>query len=57
MPEPDDQSPLWSFPAAQEISEVLEWRTDVLQARAGEQRIALRPPHARSSASRTAVMR
>jgi hypothetical protein len=44
MPEPDDQSPLWSFPAAQEISEVLEWRTDVLQARAGEQRIALRPP-------------
>ena len=43
MPEPDDQAPLWSFPAAQEISEVLEWRTDVLQARAGEQRIALRP--------------
>jgi len=43
MPEPEDQSPLWSFPAAQEISEVLEWRTDVLQARAGEQRIALRP--------------
>jgi len=43
MPEPDDQPPLWSFPAAQEISEVLEWRTDVLQARAGEQRIALRP--------------
>jgi hypothetical protein len=35
--------PLWSFPAAQEISEVLEWRTDVLQAKLGEQRIALRP--------------
>ncbi|WP_209426698.1 hypothetical protein [Pararhodobacter sp. SW119] len=35
--------PLWPFPAAQEIAEVLEWRTDVLQARAGEQRIALRP--------------
>lgn len=35
--------PLWSFPAAQEITEVLESRTDVLQARAGEQRIALRP--------------
>lgn len=43
MPEPDGQAPLWSFPTAQEISEVLEWRTDVLQARAGEQRIALRP--------------
>ena len=35
--------PLWSFPAALEISEVLEWRTDVLPSRAGEQRIALRP--------------
>jgi hypothetical protein len=35
--------PLWPFPAAQEITEVLEWRTDVLQSRAGEQRIALRP--------------
>ncbi|SEN76054.1 hypothetical protein SAMN04488003_13317 [Loktanella fryxellensis] len=33
---------LWSFASAQEITEVLEWRTDVLQARAGEQRIALR---------------
>ena len=32
----------WLFPAAQEITEVLEWRTDVLQAQAGEQRIALR---------------
>ena len=42
MPEPEDQPPLWPFPAAQEIIEVLEWRTDVLQARAGEQRIALR---------------
>ena len=35
--------PLWAFPAAQEIAEVLEWRTDVLTSRAGEQRIALRP--------------
>ena len=35
--------PLWTFPAAQEITEVLEWRTDVLASRAGEQRIALRP--------------
>ncbi|WP_417625905.1 hypothetical protein [Pararhodobacter aggregans] len=34
--------PLWPFPAAQEITEVLEWRTDVLTSRAGEQRIALR---------------
>ena len=33
---------LWPFPAAENVSEVLEWRTDVLQARAGEQRIALR---------------
>ncbi|GHC33366.1 hypothetical protein GCM10007291_38000 [Gemmobacter nanjingensis] len=37
MPEP-----IWPFPAAQEITEVLEWRTDVLQSQAGEQRIALR---------------
>ena len=44
MPEGTEISPkLWSFPAAQEITEVLEWRTDVLQSRAGEQRIALRP--------------
>jgi hypothetical protein len=33
---------LWPFPAAQEITELLEWRTDVLQSQAGEQRIALR---------------
>lgn len=33
---------LWPFPAAQEITEVLEWRTDILQSQAGEQRIALR---------------
>ncbi|MCF1710381.1 hypothetical protein L0V05_16345 [Tabrizicola sp. J26] len=33
---------LWPLPAAQEIIEVLEWRTDVLQSRTGEQRIALR---------------
>ena len=42
MPDPNGQPPLWPFAAAQEITEVLEWRTDVLQARAGEQRIALR---------------
>lgn len=35
-------SELWPFPAAQEITEVLEWRTDMLQSQAGEQRIALR---------------
>lgn len=34
---------LWPFPASGEIVEVLEWRTDVLQARSAEQRIALRP--------------
>lgn len=39
MPEPL----FWAFPAAQEIAEVLEWRTDVLQAKLAEQRIALRP--------------
>ncbi|NPD18886.1 hypothetical protein [Alterinioella nitratireducens] len=35
--------PLWPFAAAREITEVLEWRTDVLTSRAGEQRIVLRP--------------
>lgn len=34
---------LWSFAAMGEIVEALEWRTDVLQTRAAEQRIALRP--------------
>jgi len=43
MPDVEEPLPLWPFPAAQEITEVLEWRTDVLQSRAGEQRIALRP--------------
>ena len=43
MPEPVQFPPLWPFPAAQEVSEVLEWQTDVLTSRAGEQRIALRP--------------
>lgn len=42
MPEPEDRPPLWPLPAAQEITEVMEWRTDVLQSQAGEQRIALR---------------
>jgi hypothetical protein len=42
MPDWIDPPPLWPFPAANSVSEVLEWRTDVLQARAGEQRIALR---------------
>lgn len=39
------QSPaprLWRFAAAGEVTEVLEARTDVLQAEAGEQRLALR---------------
>lgn len=43
MPEVGGPLPFWSFPAAQEITEVLEWRTDILTSRAGEQRIALRP--------------
>lgn len=44
MPEVGDPLPLlWPFPVAQEITEMLEWRTDVLTSRAGEQRIALRP--------------
>ncbi len=43
MPEEGSVLPMWPFPAAQEITEVLEWRTDVLSSRAGEQRIALRP--------------
>lgn len=42
MPEDTGHPPLWSFPAAQEVSEVLEWQTDVLQSQQGEQRIALR---------------
>jgi len=42
MPDANGQPTLWPFAPAQEITEVLEWRTDVLQARAGEQRIALR---------------
>ncbi len=43
MPEAGNVLPIWAFPVAQEITEVLEWRTDVLSSRAGEQRIALRP--------------
>ncbi|MCF6317350.1 MAG: VWA domain-containing protein [Marinosulfonomonas sp.] len=39
MPDPI----LWPFPARQPGSEVLEWRTDILASREGEQRIALRP--------------
>jgi hypothetical protein len=42
MPDWMDPPPLWPFLTAERVSEVLEWRTDVLQARAGEQRIALR---------------
>lgn len=42
MPDFADEPPFWPFPAAQAITEVLEWRTDVLQAKLGEQRIALR---------------
>lgn len=33
---------LWSYPALVPLEEVIEWRTDLLSARAGEQRIALR---------------
>lgn len=43
MPEAGNVLPIWAFPVAQEITEVLEWRTDVLSSRAAEQRIALRP--------------
>lgn len=43
MPEAGNVLPIWAFSVAQEITEVLEWRTDVLTSRAGEQRIALRP--------------
>ena len=43
MPDVGGPPPLWPFPAVQEVVEVLEWRTDVLPSRAGEQRIALRP--------------
>ncbi len=40
---PDAQIPrLWPFAASGEIIEVLEWNTNVLTSRAGEQRIALR---------------
>ncbi len=40
---PDAQMPrLWPFAASGEIIEVLEWNTNVLSSRAGEQRIALR---------------
>jgi hypothetical protein len=39
----DAQPPrLWPFAASGEVIEVLEWNTNVLTARAGEQRIALR---------------
>lgn len=34
---------LWPFPAARQVSEVLEWLTDILPADQAEQRIALRP--------------
>lgn len=43
MPDEASLPPLWPFPVAQEITEVLEWRTDVLRTGTGEQRIALRP--------------
>lgn len=40
---PNAQMPrLWPFTASGEIIEVLEWNTNVLTSRAGEQRIALR---------------
>jgi len=40
---PDPTPTLWPFAARQPGSEVLEWRTDILASREGEQRIALRP--------------
>jgi len=40
---PDPTPTLWPFAARQPTSEVLEWRTDILASREGEQRIALRP--------------
>ena len=43
MPDHERVASTWPFPVRQPIREVLEWRTDVLQARDGEQRIALRP--------------
>lgn len=36
-------SVLWPFAPAQQVAEVLEWSTDVLQAESAEQRIGLRP--------------
>lgn len=39
---PDTPPPIWPFAATLGITEVLEWRTDILPFRAGEQRIALR---------------
>ncbi|OIQ04671.1 MAG: hypothetical protein AUK60_11865 [Rhodobacteraceae bacterium CG2_30_10_405] len=42
MPEIVIPPPLWPFAAAQSVTEVLEWRTDVLLSRAGEQRIGRR---------------
>lgn len=33
---------LWPFPPAEEMIESLEWSTDVIRAKAGEQRLALR---------------
>ncbi len=39
----DPTPTLWPFAARQPGSEVLEWRTDILASREGEQRIALRP--------------
>lgn len=33
---------VWAFPPRDELIEILEWRTDVFRAKAGEQRIAIR---------------
>jgi hypothetical protein len=43
MPEQAGLPQAWPFPVQQPIREILEWRTDVLQSREAEQRIALRP--------------
>ena len=39
---------LWPFPPIDEVIEALEWKTDVLQAYAGEQRFRLRERPRRS---------
>ncbi|PQO22059.1 hypothetical protein C2I36_15035 [Rhodobacteraceae bacterium WD3A24] len=43
MPEPEGRPPQpWPFPALAPLEETIQWRTDVLPARDGEQRLGLR---------------